>query len=196
MDKKLSDMTLEEVWQLFPVTLTAHDPQWQVWYSDEAVNLKKLIAPRDCKIHHIGSTAVKTIFAKPTVDILVELRDKESLRAVADILCADGYIEMSSDATRISLNKGYTERGYAERVFHIHLRLDGDRDEIFFRDYLIAHPDVAARYERLKLDLQQKFKYDRDGYTAAKHDFISKATAAAKAGFAQCERAHDRTDVF
>ena len=74
------------------------------------------------------------------------------------------------------MNDGYTERGFAERVFHLHLRLRGDCDEIAFRDYLISRPDVAAEYERLKRDLAERYKFDRDAYTEAKTPFIQKYT--------------------
>lgn len=49
---------------------------------------------------------------------------------------------MSESDSRISLNKGYTEQGFADRVFHIHLRYEGDTDEIIFRDYFIRIPNL------------------------------------------------------
>lgn len=82
------------------------------------------------------------------------------------------------------LNKGYTPQGFAERVFHIHLRVAGDIDELYFRDYLNAHPEVAKEYERLKLSLWKEYEHDRDGYTAAKSAFVSKYTELAKAELA------------
>jgi GrpB-like predicted nucleotidyltransferase (UPF0157 family) len=48
----------------------------------------------------------------------------------------------------------------------------GDYDEPIFRDYLIAHPDVAAKYATLKVKLKGGFEHDRDGYTAAKGEFV------------------------
>ena len=45
---------------------------------------------------------------------------------------------MSESPNRVSLNKGYTEQGFAES-FHLHLRMTGDHDEIYFRDYLCQH---------------------------------------------------------
>ena len=87
---------------------------------------------------------------------------------------------MSASDTRISLNKGYTPQGFAERVFHIHLRLPGDHDEYYFRDYLREHPAIAKQYETLKLSLWKPYEHDRDGYTAAKGDFIRAITARAK----------------
>ena len=87
---------------------------------------------------------------------------------------------MSQTSDRISFNKGYTEKGFAERVFHLHLRYIGDNDELYFRDYLTEHTDVAIEYERMKLELWKKYEFDRDGYTNSKTDFIQKYTEKAK----------------
>nr|MBR4282020.1 GrpB family protein [Clostridia bacterium] len=69
---------------------------------------------------------------------------------------------------RRSYNKGYTENGFAEKVFHLHLTHLGEQPEIIFRDYLNAHPDAAKSYEELKLSLWKPYEHDRDGYTAEK----------------------------
>jgi len=60
------------------------------------------------------------------------------------------------------------------------LQVVGDNDEIYFRDYLISHPDIAKEYETLKLGLWKKFEHNRDAYTQAKTDFITKYTMLAK----------------
>ena len=87
---------------------------------------------------------------------------------------------MGQSDSRISLNKGYTPEGFAQRVFHLHLRISGDQDEIYFRNYLIQNPSVAKEYEKLKLSLWKNYEHDRDGYTEAKGDFIRKYTEIAK----------------
>ena len=178
MSKKLSEMTLEELWQLFPIILTEHKDCWEEYYAEEAAELKKLL-PIGSKINHIGSTAVECICAKPIVDILVEV-EAVGLSEVSDILQDSGWIKMSERERRMSFNKGYTENGFAEKVFHLHLRYFGDNDEIYFRDYLNVHTEVAKEYEALKLGLWKKFEHDRDGYTDAKSEFVKKYTALAK----------------
>ena len=179
MCKKLSEMTLEELWQLFPIRLTPHNPHWAEWYKEEVQLLKKIL-PMETKYYHIGSTAVNGTMAKPIIDILIEVNSIGLLEKAADILAENGYILMSQSKNRKSLNKGYTENGFAEKVFHLHLRLNGDTDEIFFRDYLNAHPEIAKEYEKLKLSLWKEYEHDRDGYTNAKTDFVTKYTSLAK----------------
>ena len=61
------------------------------------------------------------------------------------------------------------------------MRIAGDNDELYFRDYLNAHPDVAREYESLKLSLWREFEHDRDGYTQTKAAFVRKYTDLAKA---------------
>ncbi|MDE5607878.1 MAG: GrpB family protein [Muribaculaceae bacterium] len=178
--KRLEEMSLTELWKLFPIILVPHNPVWADWAREEISQLKELLAIPYASYHHIGSTAVPGIWAKPIVDIIVELPGREALVAAKRRLISAGYLLMSESASRASLNKGYTPEGYAKRVFHIHLRQSGDADEVAFRDYLNSHPDVAKDYEALKLSLWKPFEHERDGYTAAKTDFVTRYTAIAK----------------
>ena len=172
MTRRLQDMTLEELWELFPIVLTPYNPQWSIWAKEEIRLLSDILSSCHPIINHIGSTAIKGIQAKPIIDILVEISNDIEWESIKRIMEVNGYICMSESASRISFNKGYTPSGYADMVFHIHFHRIGDNDEILFRDYLIAHPEVAEEYEKLKLSLLPKYKNDRDGYTEAKTAFI------------------------
>ena len=79
-----------------------------------------------------------------------------------------------------SFNKGYTKYGFAEKVYHLHVRLRGDWKELYFRDYLIEFPEVAKEYSKLKLKIFKEFEHNRDGYTNAKTDFITHHTDNAR----------------
>ena len=179
MGKKLQEMSLEELWQLFPIILTEHKACWKEWCLEEENLLQKFL-PQAQRISHIGSTAIPTIWAKPIVDILVEIPAGENLRDYKARLEQCGYLCMSEGEQRLSFNKGYTEEGFAERVFHLHLRYAGDCDELYFRDYLLECPAVAKEYERLKLSLWKAYEHDRDGYTNAKTEFVKGYTQEAK----------------
>ncbi len=179
MGKKLSEMSLEELWQLFPIFLKAHQPCWKEWYLEEEVFLKNVLSQSE-RISHVGSTAISSIWAKPIIDILVEVPKGSDLSCYKDLIVNSGYICMSQSADRISFNKGYTENGFAERVFHLHLRYSGDNDELYFRDYLIEYPDVANEYEKMKLKLWKECEHNRDGYTNAKTEFVQKHTEKAR----------------
>lgn len=181
--KDLSEMTLEELWQLFPIILSEHKDYWRGWFEEEKESITALFSSEsfagDIQIHHIGSTAIEGIWAKPIVDLLVEIPGSTSMEDLKERLVNGGYRCMSETENRKSFNKGYTEEGFAERVFHLHLRYAGDRDEVYFRDYLNAQPALVAEYERLKLSLWKKYEHDRDGYTEAKGAFVEKYTKCA-----------------
>lgn len=179
MRKKLSEMTVEELWQLFPIFLTEHQEAWKEWYLEEEKLLKRVLSKNE-RISHIGSTAVSSIWAKPIVDILVEVPTESDLLYYKDLIINSGYICMSQTENGLSFNKGYKENGFAERVFHLHLRYVGDNNELYFRDYLIEQPDVAKEYEKLKLKLWKKYEHNRDAYTNAKTEFVKKYTEKAK----------------
>lgn len=179
--KTLSEMTNEELWHLFPISLTEYSPLWKEWFAEEKIFLDTLLpADRIAAICHIGSTSVGTIQAKPIVDIMVEEKSPDDFSVIGSILPDAGYRLMSEDDGRMSFNKGYTEQGFAARVFHLHLRKAGDNDELYFRDYLIDHPAAAKEYEALKLALWKKYEYNRDAYTEAKTEFIKEHTQAAR----------------
>jgi GrpB-like predicted nucleotidyltransferase (UPF0157 family) len=181
MKKHLSEMTLEELWELFPIFLTEHQLCWDAWYHEELCNLQQLLPAREIvRISHIGSTAVKLIWAKPIVDILVETTPDSDWEAVKNKLLQGGYLCMLENSRQISLNKGYTENGFAEKVYHLHLRREGDNDELYFRDYLLDHLQAAKAYEELKLNLWKKYPHNRDAYTQSKTDFIRKYTQEAR----------------
>lgn len=181
MGKKLSEMTLDELWELFPIFLVPHDDRWKDSFNEIGKTLTELLAGWPVvRISHIGSTAVQGIWAKNIVDVMVEIPQNVEMKDMAQILAQNGFIIMSSKAERISLNKGYTENGFADKVYHIHLRYAGDNDELYFRDYLNEHPIVAKEYETLKLRLWKQHEHNRDAYTDAKTDFISKWTAEAR----------------
>ena len=185
MADDLSQLTLEELWQLFPIFLVEHNPAWRRRYEAMAGELVGLLAGfKVARISHIGSTAVDGIMAQDIVDILVELPRNASMEAAAGVLGRAGFIVMSAEGERISLNRGYMPDGFADEVFHVHLRYVGDNDGLYFRDYLREHPEVAREYEALKLGLWKRYEHNRDAYTEAKGDFIRAVTAEAKRAFA------------
>lgn len=181
--RDLMNMSKEELWELFPIVLTEYNPDWQLWASEEIARLYRIMTPIDCTLHHIGSTAINGIWAKPIIDIILAVNDISCFATVKSLLQRAGYICMSQSINRMSFNKGYTPEGFAENVYHVHVRIKGDVDEIYFRDYLIAHLEIAKEYELLKLSLWKKFEHDRDGYTQAKTDFIVHYTQCAKCNF-------------
>lgn len=94
--KRLTDMSLEELWQLFPIILKGYNPQYPDWYNEEKARLLIVlenVAVR--RINHIGSTSVVGLVAKPIIDILLELPADYDLDQVVDLLQRDGWLLMA-----------------------------------------------------------------------------------------------------
>lgn len=178
MSRPLSELTLEELWRLFPIQLTEHKQYWNEWYQEEESYLKSFL-PKNIELYHIGSTAIRDIWAKPIIDILAEVPLPEHALCKDQLLC-HGYLCMATTKSRMDFNKGYTPDGFAERVFHLHLRDMNDHDELYFMTYLNEHPDIATAYEALKRILWKKYEFDRDTYTEMKSDFVKLYTQKAK----------------
>ena len=184
MSKELSEMTLKELWELFPIILEEHNDEYKNWYKHEEENLINLIGEKDIvRINHVGSSVVKGLISKPTVDILLELKSESDFNRISNNISDEGWILMSSQEDPYKskiFNKGYTKHGFAEKVYHLHMRFAGDWNELYFRDYLIDYKEVAEEYGQLKLKLLDQYRNNRDGYTDAKSDFILKHTKDAR----------------
>lgn len=180
-------MTLEELWRIFPIILKEYNPDYPHWYDIE----KSTLLSSDIKSHirrisHFGSTAVPGLIAKPTVDILLEVSRKTDFARIKRTFENLNYLLMREETfpePKLVWNKGYTPEGFADKVYHLHVRCYADWDELYFRDYLIAHPDIAEEYGNLKKKLFALYEFDRDAYTNAKTDFIGKYTRAARKEF-------------
>ena len=176
-------MTLEELWQLFPIILSEPQSEWKDFYNEEKSLLDRCFGAAVVRINHIGSTAVEGLLAKPTVDILLEIAESTPPDTIRQIALECGYAVMAETNTpeyRLDLCKGYTPQGFAEKVFHLHICRPGDHDEIIFCDYLKKHPEKAQEYANLKIELQQRFKHHRDAYTEAKGSFIKECVKDAR----------------
>lgn len=179
-----SDTQLDKLWELFPIFLVEHNDKWLHQYEEIEGSLSELLGEfLVARISHIGSTAVYGIWAKDIVDVLVEFPSGADLGTAAEKLEDSDYRILSNEDKRVSLALGYTSSGFADKVFHIHLRFVGDNDELYFRDYLRAHEEVAHEYQELKLRLWKQHGRDREAYTEAKTGFIQAMTAKAKEEF-------------
>ena len=119
MGKGLSEMALEELWALFPIFLVPHDDQWKDSFNEIEEMLTGLLSDQTVdRISHIGSTAIQGIWAKNIIDVMVEIPQSADMKDIAQILEENGFTVMSAEANRISLNKGYTENGFAGKVAH------------------------------------------------------------------------------
>lgn len=183
MRQDFSDITAEHLSLLFPIKLEPHDPEWETCYEQESLFLKSVFGDKIVRMSPIGSSSVPGLIAKPTVDILLEIKENTDMTVMTEAMKDAGYVVNTPKQDIILYLKGYTPHGFDGQCFHIHVRYAGDWDELYFRDYLQAHPDVAQAYGKLKQQLKEQYLHDRDGYTNAKGDFIKEYTLCARREF-------------
>ncbi len=161
-----------------PISISPYDPGWPGLFERERVALEGTIgAWVTGGIHHVGSTAVPGLDAKPIVDILVGVADLETSRACFEPLAGLDYRYAPYLPEQMHW---FCKPDPARRTHHLHLVPTGSRrfdDELAFRNRLRADPSMAADYAALKQRLAVRFVGDREAYTNAKADFIHEALA-------------------
>lgn len=155
------------------IEVVPYDPAWPALYRAEAASLAALLGDELVAIHHIGSTSVPGLPAKPIVDILPVVREIQRVDARNDLLLAAGYVPKGENG--IPGRRYFSKDGGGLRRVHVHTFAAGHPEvarHLNFAAYLRAHPDAAAAYAELKRELAQRFPNDTASYTDAKSAFI------------------------
>lgn len=156
-----------------PIRLVPYDPSWPQRFLTEREPLQKAIGSwATGGIHHVGSTAIPGLDAKPIIDILVGVESLEASRACFDPVAKLGYLYAPYRADEMHW---FCKPHPSRRTHHLHLvPTDSSRfrDKLAFRDRLRTDPAVAAEYAALKRELAARFSDDREAYTDAKAEFI------------------------
>lgn len=188
-EKKLHEMSIEQLGELFPIIISDSSEKWpQIYQAERKLILESIPEAYIERIDHIGSTAVPGLKAKPTIDILLQVSKNSNTNEIITAFKNLGYHyteQPDNPPPHMMFVKGYTEQGFKGQAYHVHVRYKGDWNEIYFRDYLIKHKNIAKEYEELKLKLAAKYKNNREEYTNAKTDFIEKVNRLAKMNNAQ-----------
>jgi GrpB-like predicted nucleotidyltransferase (UPF0157 family) len=188
MVKNIGDLSEDQLGRLFPIEIISYNENWKILFQQEKKIISETLGNEVAlRLEHFGSTAVKGLASKPTIDILVEVPDLtvQVKTHIIERMKSIGYdfIWRTDDKEPYMMfAKGYTLEGIKGQTFHVHMahKRHALWDRLFFRDYLTHYPGVAKEYESLKLELAKKYKYNREYYTKAKTEFISKVTAIAK----------------
>ena len=168
------------------VEIVLYDPAWPEQFAELGRELRAGLGDIALRIDHVGSTAVPGLAAKPIIDVQVSVAAFEPLAAFKQPLERLGYVFRADNPERI---KRYFREPPGRRRTHVHVRRAGSFSEqwaLLFRDYLRAHPEVAAEYEALKRRLAIRYRDDRRGYAAAKEPF-SWAVIRRADGWAQAQ---------
>lgn len=163
------------------IHLRSYDPAWPGLFEREARVLTGALASHIVGgVHHVGSTAVPGLTAKPVIDIMVGVADLDSSRPCIDLLARYGYCHAPY---RPDVMHWFCKPDPAHRTHHLHLVPAGSRrftDVLAFRDYLRTHPAAARQYAALKRRLAGRHAHDRDAYTDGKSAMVAAITADAR----------------
>jgi GrpB-like predicted nucleotidyltransferase (UPF0157 family) len=178
---KLSD---KELGKLFPIIISEPQTDWGILFNKEKEEIESILGIDNIiSLEHIGSTAVPDLPSKPIIDILLQISDSADNEFIKQCLNKVGYhyiYKPENPPPHMMFVRGYTPYGYKGQAFHLHIRYRGDWDEIYFRDFLIKKPEIAHEYAKLKIQLANEYKYDREGYTESKTEFIKRINSIAK----------------
>jgi GrpB-like predicted nucleotidyltransferase (UPF0157 family) len=156
------------------VLVVPYDEQWPQMYKREIERIYPVLRDEIVSTHHIGSTSIPGMRAKPIIDILLEVKDIIRIDGYNDAMIGLGYSprgEMGIPGRRYFSR----EEPVDVRTHHVHAYQKGDRSierHLAFRDYMIEHPQDAERYIQLKKELAEKFPMDIDSYIAGKEAFV------------------------
>ena len=153
-------------------TITPYQTQWPDLYRNETTRLKPVFGSALKTIHHIGSTAVPGLSAKPEIDILVVVNDLSPVHAWTETLSTYQY-RRGGD---LSVGHLFYKRDVESiRTHKLHVCLTGHHkipEMLNFRDYLRRHDDVRTQYQELKLALAKNNVSGIGEYLRGKEPFI------------------------
>jgi len=158
----------------FRVCIEPHNPEWVQAYAEEAHGISQALGPTLVASHHIGSTAIPGIYAKPILDFLIEVKDLAGVDEKTPAMEALGYEAMGEFGIS---GRRYFRKNNAggDRTHHVHIfeaLTDGVHRHLAFRDFMRAHPAFAQAYSDLKQKLARAHPHDIGKYMAGKNDFI------------------------
>lgn len=158
------------------VEVMAHNPHWKNEFEQEAQKIKAIYDDLLLEIHHIGSTSVVGLKAKPVIDIMPIVCDINEVDKFDDQMEALGYEPLGENGIVGRRFFRKDDETLGKRTHHVHVFDQHSHDEIIrhlaFKAYLIAHPDIANQYGNLKSRLAVAFPNDIESYMAGKNDFI------------------------
>ncbi len=156
------------------IHMVPHDPKWRQEFDSEAARITDVLGSSVVDVHHMGSTAIPSIYAKPVIDILLVVQSHADLDKKTPLIEALGYKAFGEFGipTRRYFRR---DNAFGDRTHQIHAFEAGSPQitrHLAFRDYMIAHPDTAQAYSDLKRELAAQHPNDSEAYMDGKDAFI------------------------
>ncbi|MGP4041122.1 GrpB family protein [Gracilibacillus sp. D59] len=150
------------------VEVCPYNKDWRLMFKKEVEKLQTIFNKEMVTIHHIGSTSVPGLKAKPIIDIMPIVKDITNVGKFNEAMQEIGYNPKGENGIT---GRRYFQKGGDNRTHHVHIYQVGSSEikrHLAFRDYLLNHPHEKKRYGDLKESLAQQFPYDVESYINGK----------------------------
>lgn len=157
----------------YKVRLQPHNLLWDIEFRTVKKELEELLKDDIIDIQHVGSTAIPLICAKPILDIAIKVKSIKLLNIENLKLAGYDYCGMQHGNENYHLFVLRGENQVSLRHIHYYEKNEKEFDLLVgFRNYLNSNDDMAMEYERIKMELAEKYPEDRISYTNGKEAFI------------------------
>ncbi|WP_211750164.1 GrpB family protein [Paenibacillus sp. Marseille-Q4541] len=155
------------------VVVTNYNDTWNEMFKEESQYIKDILGSELIAIHHIGSTSVPGLKAKPIIDIMPVVKNIEEIDSFNEQMTDLGYECMGEFGIK---GRRYFRKGKEHRTHQVHVfQVDNEKDihrHLAVRDYLRTHPGEAKQYGELKENLARQFPNDIVAYMDGKDAFV------------------------
>jgi len=155
------------------IEVVPYNPKWPQLFEVEAALIKKALGDNCIAIHHIGSTSVPGLSAKPIIDILPVVKDILEVDPRTKLMEDLGYLAKGENGMAF---RRFFQKGADIKTHNVHVYEEGDPEinrYIKFRDWMRSHPDDRDAYAKLKVELAAKFPHDILSYCNGKDAFVA-----------------------
>ncbi|UJL47099.1 GrpB family protein [Virgibacillus sp. NKC19-16] len=159
--------------------VTPYNKSWPKMFEKEASKLHAVFGSEIIQIHHVGSTSVKGLKAKPVIDIMPVVKSISRIDEYNAAMIDIGYEPKGENGIQ---GRRFYQKGGDERTHHVHVYESGSSNierHLAFRDYLRTYPEALKKYADLKEELSKRFLYDVASYTKEKGQLVSEIESKA-----------------
>ncbi|WP_173585930.1 GrpB family protein [Halalkalibacter wakoensis] len=154
------------------VEVLSYQTMWPSLYEKEVKKLKTIFGTLCMDIHHIGSTAVNGLKAKPVIDMMMIVSILNDVDRFNSSMESIGYEPMGENGI---VGRRFFQKGGDDRTHHLHIFEQGNEHinrHLAFRNYLRATPEEAKQYGQVKQMLSKQFPQDIASYIKGKENVV------------------------
>ncbi len=154
-------------------TIVPYDPNWPKSFEKIREAVETVFGNIAERIEHVGSSAIPGMAGKPTIDILVVVKDVAAVDRLNSKMAELGYVALGEYVA--PGGRLFTLEENGDRVVNIHcFQSDHQKTRRFLslRDYLRSHPEESKAYSELKLDLYRRYSSDYGTYRKEKDAYM------------------------